>query len=150
MAGITSRCPVCDEEVKPGETACSRCGFKLIGETQMFAPVNVKAKEEEVNETSATPALEVAKGPYAGETFTMGEGTFTLGRDPGCDVFLSNMTVSRHHATITVKNGVATIKDEGSLNGTWVDGNVVEMATLNPGSHVQVGTFEMIYKVING
>lgn len=150
MTSITSRCPVCDEIVEPGESACKRCGFKLIGETQTFEPVNMKSRDEQTESAGVTPALEVAKGPYAGETFTMGEGSFTLGRDPGCDVFLSNMTVSRHHATITVKNGLATIQDEGSLNGTWVDGNVVEMASLNPGSHVQIGTFEMVYKVITG
>lgn len=40
--------------------------------------------------------LEVLSGPYAGESFTLGNGTFTVGRDPKCDIFLSNMTVSRH------------------------------------------------------
>ena len=150
MSEAETKCPVCDEVLEPGDSACKRCGFKLIGKTQTFMPVGASAQNADAAHTSGTPALEVVKGPYAGEIFTMGEGTYSLGRDPGCDVFLSNMTVSRHHATIDIADGKATISDEGSLNGTWVDGTVVERATLNPGARIQIGTFEMAYRIITG
>ncbi len=141
-------CPVCNEKIPAGTGACPRCGFKLIGATQTFTPVSAEPPAPVVD-SGAVPALEVVKGPYAGEDFVLGQGTFTLGRDPSCDVFLSNMTVSRHHATITVDGARVLIKDAGSLNGTWVDGKVVDEALLLPGTHVQIGTFDMVFKQLN-
>ena len=58
------------------------------------------------------------------------------------------MTVSRHHARIDLSgmaSGFATIEDLGSLNGTWVDGAIVNKAMLKDGSTVQIGTFRMVF-----
>lgn len=118
----------------------------MIGETQAFSPVSVSKDEKTAKRQGGIPSLEILSGPYAGERFEMAEGSFTLGRDPKCDIFLSNMTVSRHHATITIDDSGARIVDAGSLNGTWVDGAVVDEAPLQAGSHVQIGTFEMMFK----
>ena len=76
----------------------------------------------------------------------MREGSFSIGRDPSCDLFLNNMTVSRLHATITITGDSARIVDEGSLNGTWVNGAVVDQAPLSNGSILQIGTFEMVFQ----
>ena len=142
-----AQCPICSENLEPEACECPRCGFKLIGSTQAFVPVDKNGQKSHNNDAlqGAIPALEVVKGPYAGESFRMGIGDFSIGRDPACDLFLSNMTVSRHHATIHVDESGATIKDEFSLNGTWVDGKVVSEAPLFPGTNVQIGTFEMVY-----
>ncbi len=54
------------------------------------------------------------------------------------------MTVSRNHATIDLSNlapGCATIENLDSLNGTWVDGTIINKATLRDGSTIQIGTF---------
>ena len=59
------------------------------------------------------------------------------------------MTVSRHHATITIDGPKASITDAGSLNGTWVNGEVVDQAELTPGSRVQIGTFDMVFKFLD-
>ena len=69
----------------------------------------------------------------------------TIGRDPGSAVFLNDMTVSRHHAVLRVSGLSATIEDLGSLNGTWVDGAIVNNATLQDGSTIQIGTFRMVF-----
>ena len=142
-----SQCPICSETLEPSASECPRCGFKLIGSTQAFVPVDKNSSTSTNDDalSGVVPALEVVKGPYAGESFRMGIGDFSIGRDPACDLFLSNMTVSRHHATIHVDKTGATIKDESSLNGTWVDGKVVSQAPLVPGTNVQIGTFEMVY-----
>lgn len=131
-----------------GQSTCPRCGFKLLGATQHFDPVVAQPAQEQAKEKPGTPALEVVSGPYAGESFLLDNGVFTLGRDPKCDIFLSNMTVSRHHSTITIEGDDAKIEDAGSLNGTWVDGQVVDSAQLVAGTRVQIGTFNMIFKRI--
>ena len=146
MANPTLICPICSESIESGQTVCPRCGFKLIGVTQAFNPVMAASIIEQEEEKPGKPALEVVSGPYTGESFVMGDGEFTLGRDPKCDIFLSNMTVSRHHSTITIHGADAKIFDAGSTNGTWVDGKVADEAFLKPGTRVQIGTFDMVFK----
>ena len=146
MDDKTQVCPVCKASFETDANECPHCGFKLIGETEAFTPVETEPEQISASELGTIPALEIVKGPYDGEVFTMSEGHFTVGRDPKCDIFLSDMTVSRLHATITIQGETATIVDGGSLNGTWVDDKIVDSAQLAPGSRIQIGTFEMVYE----
>lgn len=139
-------CPICNEVIEGTHTSCPRCGFKLIGSTQSFNPIEDAPSDQSYEDEVTTPELEVLTGPYAGECFILGNGTYTLGRDPACDIFLNNMTVSRHNSTIIINDNEAKIIDAGSTNGTWVDGYIIEEAELKPGTHVQIGTFDMVFK----
>lgn len=99
---------------------------------------------------SAKATLTIVKGPQTGETFELGHTSVTLGRDTRSAVFLNDMTVSRNHARMdlsTISAGVATIEDLGSLNGTWVDGAIVDKAALKDGSTIQIGTFRMVFHI---
>ena len=94
------------------------------------------------------PTLAIVKGPQAGAVFELTEQEVTLGRDPSNSVFLNDMTVSRHHARMNLANiaaGDCSIEDLGSLNGTWVDGAIVNSAALHDGSTIQIGTFRMVF-----
>lgn len=93
------------------------------------------------------PTLTILKGPQTGASFVLDIPEITVGRDPSSGVFLNDMTVSRHHAVIRIGQSSATIEDLGSLNGTWVDGAIVNNATLQDGSTIQIGTFRMVYHV---
>ena len=97
----------------------------------------------------AKPTVTIVKGPMSGETFELDTNNITLGRDPKNSVFLNDMTVSRKHAHIDLSglatSGYATIEDLGSLNGTWVDGAIVNKAVLKDGSTIQIGTFRMVF-----
>ena len=94
------------------------------------------------------PTLTIVKGPSTGQVFELDESDITLGRDPKNSVFLNDMTVSRKHAHIDltgIASGYASIEDLGSLNGTWVDGAIVNKAVLQDGSTIQIGTFRMVF-----
>ena len=94
------------------------------------------------------PTLAIVKGPQPGAVFELSGNEVTLGRDPANEVFLNDMTVSRRHARMDlsrVNEGVVTIEDLGSLNGTWVDGAIVNQANLADGSTIQIGTFRMVF-----
>ncbi len=91
------------------------------------------------------PVLSIIKGPQTGSTFELDEAVTTIGRDPANAIFLNDMTVSRSHAKIVRGPVNTTIEDLGSLNGTWVDGAIVNSAVLHDSSTVQIGTFTLIY-----
>lgn len=91
------------------------------------------------------PVLSIVKGPQTGAAFELEDDVTTIGRDLANGIFLNDMTVSRSHARIIREGLGARIEDLGSLNGTWVDGAIVNAAPLHDGSSVQIGTFTLIY-----
>lgn len=93
----------------------------------------------------STPVLTVVKGPQTGSTFELAGATTTVGRDPSNDIFLNDMTVSRNHAKIIHNAAGTLVTDLASLNGTWVDGAIVNSAPLHDGSSIQIGTFTLVY-----
>lgn len=120
------------------------------GATQIFRMPSADATVPDIMAVSkpVQPTLTIVKGPQIGETFELNAATITIGRDPSNSVFLNDMTVSRHHANLDLSNvssGFASIKDFGSLNGTWVDGAIVNEANLKDGSTIQIGTFRMVF-----
>jgi pSer/pThr/pTyr-binding forkhead associated (FHA) protein len=66
-----------------------------------------------------------------------------VGRDPDCEVFIDNVGVSRHHATITQQGASYAIHDEGSANGVYVNGLQVATHPLADGDVVQIGKFSL-------
>ena len=78
-------------------------------------------------------ALVVNRGPRAGMTWLVQTGTTTIGRGPEQDIFLDDVTVSRRHAELLVgESGVPQIKDAGSTNGIYVNGERLDEAELAP------------------
>jgi hypothetical protein len=138
-------CPVCQSSVKEGLNECQVCGFKLVGATEKFAIPGTGGFPVVSPEITGKPHLTVTKGPLEGEVFYLEPMPVTIGRDPACDLFLNNMTVSRKHAIIERMGAQIVVRDFGSLNGTWVDGKVVNDAELNEGTLLQIGTFSMRY-----
>ena len=120
------------------------------GKTEIFHMTSADATVPDLmsKDRPSHPVLTIVKGPQTGETFELDSTHISLGRDPKNSVFLNDMTVSRHHAQIDLSNlglGYATIEDLNSLNGTWVDGAIINKATLQDGSTIQIGTFRMVF-----
>ncbi|EFO79548.1 FHA modulated ABC efflux pump with fused ATPase and integral membrane subunits [Oscillochloris trichoides DG-6] len=71
----------------------------------------------------------------------------TIGR-AGCDIVLENPQVSRFHAQIDRTAAGAILRDAGSTNGTFVNGQRLSAAhTLRAGDVIQIGSFKLIYNV---
>ena len=81
-------------------------------------------------------ALVVEQGPRAGLTFVLNEGNTTAGRHPDSDIFLNDVTVSRHHCRFVVTGDQLEVEDSGSTNGTYVNESRVDAAKLAPGDEV--------------
>ena len=123
LSAISPNDPV--EEAEPGLTAQDR-----------------KAIE---NLPPRSALLIVRKGPNLGARFLLDADSTVAGRHPKCEIFLDDVTVSRKHAAFVRDGEGFLLRDLGSLNGTWVDGAIVNAAPLHDGSSVQIGTFTLIY-----
>ena len=92
------------------------------------------------------PALVVRSGGgRAGESFEAIGDRALIGRSPECDVFLDDVTVSRQHAELTRDGKVFTIRDLGSLNGTFVNKRRIESSVLEDDDEVQIGKYRMTF-----
>src|SRR5215217_6630768 len=68
----------------------------------------------------------------------------TIGRE-GSDIVLENPQVSRQHAVIERANGQHILRDVGSANGTFINGQRITQHTLVRGDVIQIGAFKLVY-----
>jgi pSer/pThr/pTyr-binding forkhead associated (FHA) protein len=92
-------------------------------------------------------ALRFISGKYQGGEYPLEDGRqIVIGRSSDLDMVLVEEMVSRRHAQITMQGGVISIEDLGSTNGTFVNGEKIQHATLREGDRVLIGT--SILKVV--
>ena len=147
MATLT--CPGCAATVSPDDLICFTCGTNLPrhGQVEEETPPTVM-QEYLRQDAGAASGRAPATGPIspvvlrlafpAGNVDVPAGTSLVLGRDPGeslvAAAFASYENVSRRHATITVSDtGQATIRDEYSTNGTFVNDDRVL-----PGTDVRI------------
>jgi pSer/pThr/pTyr-binding forkhead associated (FHA) protein len=71
------------------------------------------------------------------------EGPATIGRSEDCDIFLVDPSVSRTHAMLEIQGDALFVKDNGSTNGTFVNGERVEAGRVVSGDVIAFGNTEM-------
>ena len=105
--------------------------------------------EKTLSELKSMPegsrGLVVVKGPNIGEKFLVEKSGFYIGRTPESDIFLDDITVSRKHAMIEEIEGDHRLVDTGSLNGRYVNGEIVEKAILKNGDMIRIGKYIFLY-----
>lgn len=101
---------------------------------------------ERIEPTAApAPALVVRENGRE-RTITLSGEIATIGRLPQCEVTIADNGASRRHAQIRLKQGVATITDLGSTNGTEVNGHTVQTATLDDGDRISIGATVLVFR----
>jgi pSer/pThr/pTyr-binding forkhead associated (FHA) protein len=68
-----------------------------------------------------------------------------LGRSLSADVEIDHPSVSRRHALIVYEDGETVLLNDGSLNGTWHNGDRVERAVLRDGDVIALGAAKLRY-----
>jgi hypothetical protein len=157
-------CTQCGHANPDGARFCSRCGSPLsrsdtAGDTTSTISIaGIEAYEAETGETLLaeraaveqlppdTALLVVMRGPNAGSRFLLNHELTTAGRHPESDIFLDDVTVSRRHAEFYHRGaGTFTVRDTGSLNGTYVNRERIEEVPLYGGEEVQIGKFRLVF-----
>lgn len=89
--------------------------------------------------------LGAVSGPHIGRVVEV-EGALTVGRSQECALTLNDPKVSRRHATVTRSSaGRLDLRDDDSLNGTWLNGRRIDAVTaLSVGDRVRIGSSEFI------
>jgi len=126
-----SICPFCGGKKDPATGACACSVGAAAG-----APA-----------ASSGPRLIAIQGAYVGGIYQLEAGTVTIGREESNTVaFPQDNTVSRRHARITGDGGQFVIYDEGSSNGTFVNGVKVTEKVLQPGDEIQIGNTRLRFE----
>jgi pSer/pThr/pTyr-binding forkhead associated (FHA) protein len=129
MAALT--CPVCAADVGPADLICFTCGANLPRSDVSDDPLPVTVMQETISADRSASRISatVLRITFPAGNVEVPAGTSVLlGRDPAeslvAAAFQGCENVSRRHAMITVDDaGHATIRDENSTNGTFVNGD---------------------------
>lgn len=130
-----------------------------VGETTATITIGVTADKAETSDrqlnavdaeaVDALPTghalLVVQKGPGSGSRFLLDEDVIRAGRHPDSQIFLDDVTVSRHHAEFARDGGSFTVTDAGSLNGTYVNRDRIDTFSLSDGDEVQIGKYRLVF-----
>ncbi len=89
--------------------------------------------------------LIMQRGPSAGARFLLDAERTVAGRSVDADIFLDDVTVSRRHAEFVREGDEFVVRDVGSLNGTYVNRNRIDSASLRTGDEVQIGKYRLTF-----
>lgn len=158
-------CPSCGKPVHPEDRFCAACGASLEAEA-LDQTGAITAIPGSGPPTGTGPAaalgtgihrelptgsalLVVHRGPSEGSEFLLpaDADVIGVGRSPESEVFLDDVTVSRRHAEFRRGADGWSVRDVGSLNGTYVNRVRVDDQRLNGGDEVQIGKFRFVFLV---
>jgi hypothetical protein len=78
---------------------------------------------------------------WNGREYPISASGLRIGRSRSNEVVLTDSEVSRHHAFIWESNGMVYIRDEGSRNGTFVNGSrITDITALRAGDQIRLGS----------
>lgn len=138
------------EDRAPGDKGSEPEAEVETDPTVLFVPLADRSEHPLTREEAAHIkglsgyALVVERGPRSGMTYTLAPGNTTVGRHPESDIFLNDVTVSRHHCRFKVTEDSISVEDSGSTNGTYVNDQRIDNAELSPGDEVLVGRFHFV------
>ena len=90
------------------------------------------------------PSLKI-KEPSGEREVKITGSRLTIGRLPENDIVLIDETISRHHAELILKHGDYILKDLGTRNGTWVNGERIKEIRLKDGDELKIGTITLSF-----
>ena len=159
-------CPACGHVSSNDDRFCAACGAPLTAEafeslehtgsiTSIISAgpgtgsgaMSAVGSGRQFELPSGSALLVVHRGPGEGQEFVLDEaaGVQTVGRAPEAAIFLDDVTVSRHHAEFRHGAQGWSVRDVGSLNGTYVNRVRVEDQHLSGGDEVQIGKFRFVF-----
>lgn len=143
-------CPAGRHPMDPGWDVCPYCAsesskkgdatYRSVGEPAPGAPAEESGRTvfgDEGTPRRVVGVLVTYSWRPEGEIFPVREGSNLLGSSPECEARIAtDPRMSGRHANIVYRPGGFWIDDEKSMNGTFVDGELIEEKRRLPGSAV--------------
>ena len=149
-------CNQCGHRNPPDSGFCSACGSVLDHaddrtitlskiDPLQDAPGHTDDVVVHLDDLPNGASLVVRNGSQAGTALDLDAMVTHLGRHPDSEINLDDITVSRRHAEIARTNRGYVVRDVGSLNGTFVNGERIDEMVLQQGDELQVGKFRLVF-----
>ncbi len=145
-------CPTCNFSNTADSNFCRRCGSRLMSVELSEVTLSYSMGDQDTGAGEAVAAMVAgpvllirAGGGREGEVLGLGGDVLTIGRSPQNDLFLDDVTVSRHHARILRDDQDFLVEDLNSLNGTYVNRKRIERHRLSDGDELQIGKYKLAF-----
>jgi hypothetical protein len=151
-------CNQCGHKNPEGSNFCSSCGAALdvLGGDDSTVTIVLRPDEDRDLEEELAVSLDDIPpgmgmlvlrrgGIEEGKQYLLESEVTTAGRHPDSDIFLDDITVSRRHVEVVRSGSTYTIRDVGSLNGTYLNKDRVDEALLAHGDELQIGKFKLVF-----
>ena len=79
--------------------------------------------------------------------FSLPSSVTTVGRRRDCDLCIPLMAISRKHCELNTDQSRLMVRDLGSKNGTFLNGNRIEEAVIKAGDHLRLGSLDFCVQV---
>jgi len=131
-----------------GSPTPAAAGFGAPDAASLFAD-NDKTMLRPSGPQGSLGTVRVEEGKEPGRVYEVRKEELSIGRSRESDIFLEDLAVSRLHAKIvSLGNGNYALKDEGSANGTKVNGQLVnkyQTYPLQEGDRIQLGQTVLVF-----
>jgi len=165
------KCPKCQYENEHGALVCNLCGELLVKPSAESESSGAKTTESPPSpagapiemEKVAVPGWSKASPLAGGGPLRYGLTCFPLdpvvldrehpvgiGRSKNNEMVLPVGMVSRRHAEVFFDGDAFAVRDLGSSNGTFVNGEKVETESLSDGDEIRIGPYNLTFKAFRG
>ena len=110
----------------------------------MFDPNSTDSMEPDVRRRGLVTGLRRISN---GEIFSLDDDRkrWVVGANASCEIVIDDPFVSQSHCLLERRsNGAIVVRDTGSRNGTYIDGNPVEGAELRVGAYLAIGRTTLV------
>lgn len=104
-----------------------------------------------INASPALPRhrLQLMVDGSVAQSYDVGPLGLRIGRSEPAEIVLADKRVSRRHCTIELHGDGLVVRDLGSTNGTFVDGErIADCVAFPQGSVLRVGGFDFVHEVV--
>ena len=102
-------------------------------------PFFKSSKEKGSQKQSPFGKLIIIYGTHLGKQYHLNLNRMLIGRTDRSDIFIDDLSVSREHAFIERRDGRFILEDLKSTNGTFINGEFVDVRVLSHGDKIRIG-----------
>lgn len=137
--------PTSAPTMSPGATATVASETRRSAATMIERPSGSSATI--IERPGSGAEVRAVSGVQSGRTWRLAASESKIGREPSCTVALDDAKASREHAKIRFADGLYSVVDMGSSNGTFVNERQIAGQTpLNDGDTIRIGDTLLAFK----